>query len=436
MLKMSFRINSVMTLFKKNNDSTNVMIFNVAFAQMYANVLRILGGFITASFVSPGMLGQFNTFALVIAYFPIAQIGIMNALNRQLPFFIGKGDSDSAIKVAETAHAWELSLGILSSTIFFILSIWNLFMENYMNAWGYGCYSIVAFHTFYGINYLQVLYRTNQDFNKLARNAFIVSTASFLLIVLVWLWGFEGLCIRQLLISVCELVLLWIWKPINAKPKINKTYFIDLIKIGVPIYIVGLVFALWSTIGNTLVLRLGGNEAYGLYALALAVVSSTTLLSTSVNQVLYPKMSQAYGSGVSIRNICVIAYKPVLVVFIIAIPLIALVWVIIPCSITFFMPQYEKGILAAQFSVLLIIPSILGVYNLVFNVIRKQMNYLISIICGIIFFIICVFVLYHFYQFNLVIFPISMFVGKMIQLLVAGGFIKHYIKEEGGVSAL
>ena len=414
---------------RRNKNNTNFMIFNVASSNMYANVLRIIGGFVTAYFVTPKELGEFNAFQLIIAYFPILQIGITNALGRQLPLYIGRGDKESAVKNVQTAQFWELLLGLGSSFVFLLLSIYNLFTGNQVNTWGYGCLSVTTFATFYGKNFLTILYRTNQDFNKLARNALINSTFSFVLISIVWLWGFEGLCLRAVMTSVLELVLLWIWRPMKTKPKFYKNIFVDLIKIGVPIYIVGIVVAYWTNINNTIILKLGGTESYGYYSLAIAVVSSLTILGTSVTEVLYPKMSQGFGSGMTVKEMMRLPRKPVLINLILCVPVIIMIWWVLPWIVPILLPKYVGGIEAAQYAAFLIIPSVLNCYNLVFNVTKKQMDYMFTVLIGMVFYVVVALGMYKSLGFSLKLFPLAMIVGKMSQLVAMLFFVKKYIKK-------
>lgn len=414
--------------FLHKKDSTGMMMFNTASSQMYSNIIRILSGLITARLVMPDVLGTFNAFALIISYLPILQIGIMNALNRNLPYYIGKGDMETAKRQAATTNAWELFLGVVTGSILLTMGVVNLFLKNYQNTWGYITIAIMAFHYFYGTNYLQILYRTNNDFNKLARITMIDSTVTFLSVVFVWLWGFNGLCIRQVICSLLGLVLLWIWKPMSVRPEFEKRVFVDMVKIGFPIFLVGLVFAYWGTINNTIVLKLGGTQEYGFYALATMVYGVMSVFSSSIGQVLYPKMSMLYGSGAEIKDIIKLPTKYILTVLAFLIPTIILIWMLLPWAVSLLLPNYLPGIKAAQWMTLLLIPSLLGVYNNVFNINKRQVDYLVSIIIGIVIYLICVFVLKKAIGYSLSIFPISLVVGRIGQLVVAIFYFKRYLK--------
>lgn len=413
---------------KYGKESTGIMMLNTASSQMYSNIITILGGLITARLVVPEVYGCYNSYGLIISYLPILQIGISNALNRNLPYYIGKGDKGRAYAEVANSHAWELLLSCVCSMILIMLCLYNITKGDYDSAWGFGTFAVTAFYSIYGTYYLGILYRTNRDFNKLARITITVTTTSFLAIILVYWWGYEGLCLRQVLTCVLNLYLLWLWKPLDIKPKFNKDIFKSMLKIGIPIFIVGIVYSYWGTINNTIVLKLGGTEQFGLYALATMVFSVLGIFSNSITQVLYPKMCQAYGGGASISEVCKLPVKYVLVILVCLIPTIAIIWILLPFVVEFLLPNYLEGVKAAQWMTLLLLPSLFGVFNNAFNIFKHQMDYLKSIILGILIYLITIIILYQYYGYDLAIFPIAMFVGKCAQLISTTYYLRKYIK--------
>ena len=77
---------------------------------MLGTVLRMLGGILQGRCVPPAVLGLFNGLGLVVGYAPFLQIGISNGLNRELPYFVGKGDQQRVKELAAAAQAWAWGL--------------------------------------------------------------------------------------------------------------------------------------------------------------------------------------------------------------------------------------------------------------------------------------------------------------------------------------
>jgi hypothetical protein len=114
---------------------------------------------------------------------------------------------------------------------------------------------------------------------------------------------------------------------------------------------------------------------------------------------------------------------------------VIIAWYILPYAIEFLLPKYVNGIDAARWTMLLILISIWGVNNNIFNVVQKQRDFLVSIIAGMLVFTLVLFGLYHAKGFSLVIFPQSMLIGKGAQLLIAYLYIIHYRRNPNRIKA-
>lgn len=397
---------------------------------MFSNVVRIISGLLVARFVLPEVLGTFNGIGIIMGYLPILQLGIMNGLNRDLPYYFGKGEVDKARKYASVAQFWELSLSVLVFSILIFLSVFYLFRGNFLFAAGFFSYALASIHHYYGLNYLQVLFRTNQDFNRLSSITLIISIISLASVVFVWKWKFYGLCLRSIVTLLVEILLLWRWKPLSVRPKFDFTILKEINKVGLPIFIVGIIFSLWSTVQNTFVLKLGGAEQFGLFQLALMVETSLGVVIFSVSQVVYPKMAFEYGKGKDIKGLLQVSFKPILFIFILLVPSIILAWIFLPYAVNWLLPKYVSGVGAAQWTMLLLFISIWAVNNNIFNVIKKQGDFLISIVAGMLVYTAALLILHHYEGFSLKHFPQAMFIGKCSQLFIGYFFIWRYLKSK------
>ena len=86
------------------------LVGSLAVGNYVALGLRMIGGVLQGRFVAPATLGLFAGIGLVMSYAPFLQLGILNGLNRELPYFIGKGDRQRVNELA--AAAWP---GLCSS---------------------------------------------------------------------------------------------------------------------------------------------------------------------------------------------------------------------------------------------------------------------------------------------------------------------------------
>lgn len=52
-----------------------------------------------------------------------------NGLNRELPYYLGKGNKEVAHNFASVAQYWEILLAIISCSILFILGVFLFFSD-------------------------------------------------------------------------------------------------------------------------------------------------------------------------------------------------------------------------------------------------------------------------------------------------------------------
>ena len=219
-------------------------------------VLRLIGGVLQAKCVLPAVLGTFNSIGLVLGYVPFLQLGILNGINRELPYFIGKGDRHRVNELAAAAQAWAIVVGGAVAVVLFGVGCWQLVCGEFQLAVGWYTYAVLAFLLFYNTNYLQMTYRTGHDFARLAIAGVIENSVALVLVALVWLLHFYGLCLRASADRAVSVAFLHYWRPVRVGPRWNLQHLKHLLVIGAPIFLVAQIYAWWTVLNSTLVLHL------------------------------------------------------------------------------------------------------------------------------------------------------------------------------------
>ena len=104
-------------------------------------------------------------------------------------------------------------------------------------AWGSNAVS--AYLLFYSTIYLQSTYRTAHDFARLSLVNVLQNALAVVLVVLVALLKFYGLCLRSVLVGLVAAALLHYWRPIRVSPRWDWRQFRHLLWVGLPIFAVG-----------------------------------------------------------------------------------------------------------------------------------------------------------------------------------------------------
>jgi len=346
--------------------------------------LRIVGGFLVARFTDPAILGLFNGLGLVLSYTPFLLLGLPNGMNRELPYYYGKGDATKAKELAATAQTWALLVSSVVAASLLGLAGYYAIKGDWLLSAGWTVQACGAFFILYGQFYLEMTFRTQSDFVKISIIQVIQQTIGLCSVALVWVADFLGLCARAMLMGFSYLGLLWYWRPLRVRPQWNWFNFQHLIKVGMPIFVVGQMNLWWGASISTAILFLMGTRSLGIYQVASIVNATIVTLTNSAAQVTYPRMVEAYGKGARLSQVLGIPQKAILVSILIGIPAVALGWILMPAAIEFLLPKYTGGIHAAQWTLLAALAfCLLPVMN-AFNVIGRQGLYAFTTTVGIV----------------------------------------------------
>jgi O-antigen/teichoic acid export membrane protein len=162
------------------------------------------------------------------------------------------------------------------------------------------------------------------------------------------------------------------------------------------------------------VLTLGGTKALGLFALAVMVENSMNTVGNSMNSVIYPTMTQAWGKGATVSAVIKLIFKPfilILALFVVALPL---GWYLLPIFIESFIPNYMEGIEVSQWMLFVGLLGLGNVFSNIYNVTKNQTDRLKVFISGIVIWFVVVLLDYYISGFSLLIFPKAMIAGYLV----------------------
>lgn len=298
---------------------------------------------------------------------------------------------------------------------------WYLAHADSWKAAGWFTNAILVVFLFYN-GYLQMTYRTSQDFARLALAGVVQSSAGLALVALVAVFNFYGLCLRALLSAAIGALILFWWRPVRVRPRWGIEPLKHLLRIGAPIFVVGQAYTLWAVINRTLVLKLAGTEAIGLYSMAVLAGTAITLLPTAVSQIVYPRMAEQYGRRENAADLIRIALRPMLFTVAAVVPVVAAAWLLAGPAVRLVIPAYVGAVPAIQWTLPTAIISSFGPATNVFNVVRRQRLYLVAILIGILAYGVSLLWLVR-DSVVLAAFPQAMLIGQGVFMAVSYAFI-------------
>jgi O-antigen/teichoic acid export membrane protein len=348
------------------------LVSALAGGNLVSSMLRIAGGLLQARYAAPDVLGLFNGIGLVQGYTRFLQLGVLNGLNRELPYYYGKGDQKRVRELASVALAWSLMLGTVLALALCGIAGWCFMRGDRWMAAGWIANAVLAFQFFYGSMYLQATYRTASDFARLSLTNVIQNALAVVFVALVAVMNFYGLCLRAILVAIAAALMLHAWRPIRVFPTWNWRDWLHLLVIGLPIFVVGELTQFWTTLEGTFVFDILGRRDMGFYAMVVVAGTTLEMLPLAVSQVIYPRMAEEYGRTHEIGGVLRMTLKPMLLTLAGMVPVVFLGWWLARPVTEFFIPRYAGAVPAMQWALLPpVLSSLFPIHN-VFNVVRRQ----------------------------------------------------------------
>lgn len=355
-------------------------IAKVASGNLLVSLISLVTSVMVARWTTPYDLGMWNSVLLISIYAPALQFGVFNGLNRQLPYFTGKGQRDTGLDMAAASYAWCLLLTGVSVIATAVVAIIFALLGNMRY-----CYTALAIGSIiactWPTQYLTVTYRTGADFGRLAGRNTIAAILGIPLTLLVLSFGYVGLMARAVLIALFGMLALFFRRPVRVRPRFDKQILRQLGRIGLPIWMLGQLGAFFLTL-DRLVLA-DAPVTLGYFSIAVQATTFASMIPTAITMVLYPQMVQKYGESHDATVVWALARTGGLVALALGTLAALTGWVMVPFFVERLLPAYQPGVEAAQWACLTGIAMAFSVFNNVFNVIQRQDIYLIGLGIGL-----------------------------------------------------
>ncbi|ANH68940.1 lipopolysaccharide biosynthesis protein [Mitsuaria sp. 7] len=344
-----------------------------------ATVLTLLATLMVTRWTPPHQLGLWNLMTVFISYASALQLGVFNAMNRQIPFLRGSGDTVKAELAGQVGLAWclgltglTLMLGLVGIAYFAVAGT----RDQMLTATAF----VVVLASSWSLQFLTVGYSTAGAFGPLARRTTLIAIAGLPLALLAQLLGYAGLLLRAALVAVISSSALHYQRPLKVRPKWDGAMFRQLVRIGLPIWLLGQLGALFMTL-DRLVLA-DSPQLLGYYAIAAQFAALAVMVPTAFNSVLYPQMSRSYGEHRSAMALWRQALRASLGMFAAGMAFAGICWLTIPTFVTMLLPAYAPAIEAARWTALAAAAMTFSAFGNVLNVLGRQDVYLVSSAVG------------------------------------------------------
>jgi len=327
--------------------------------------------FITLRKIDPYFMGVWSAMTIFETIATVLRMGVVNGMNRELPYYMGTGKTDEAMSFARST----LGFSLLNSVI--ILLIFPFIFINFELSTTYiACLIVALIRTILNFytTYLAGTFRTTDHFNKLSNIQFINLVSNLTLCPLIIFFGFQGFLAMQLTMALINAILLHHFRPFHIKPELNIKVLLILVKTGIPLFLTSYLVSLVDTFPRLYIIYFGNATMLGFYTPVLMIITTLALLPNTLGTYFYPRLTYLFGKNHDAKEI----WRRLVKIYVYSSLLILII-----CTIGYFIlddfmhffPKYKSALPYMKIA-LLTGPFVLSKLGNLINVVMKKVDFM------------------------------------------------------------
>lgn len=355
-------------------------VFAFLSGNLGATVLTLIATLLIMRWTPPHQLGLWNLMTVFITYASGLQLGVFNAMSRQIPFYRGSGEAAKAELSGQVGFAWCLVLTCLT-LILGSIAVACYAVSGTRDQMITTIAFVVVLGSTWSMQLFTVGFTTTGAFGPLARRTMLTAVVGLPLALLAQVMGYAGLLLRAALVALISSSAMAYRQPLKVRPKWNGTMFWELVCIGLPIWLLGQLGALFMTLDRLMLAD--SPQLLGFYAIAAQFAALAVMVPTAFNAVLYPQMSRNYGEHRSAMALWRQALRGSIGILAAGAAFGTICWMTIPHFVTLLLPAYTPAIEAARWTAWVALAMCFSTFGNVLNILGRQDIYLLSSSLGV-----------------------------------------------------
>jgi O-antigen/teichoic acid export membrane protein len=312
-----------------------------------SSVFNFISAIIVRRILSPFFMGIYAELALIFEYAKYNHFGMIDSLDRQIPYYNGKKEFGKAEEIKNIGVSFSLFASLFSALI--IIAFSYVFKGRLSPSLFVGLKVIAVMVIAQSMSSFYVtLVRTHHLFGSLSRYVIIVAVCDVLFKAVL---GIKFGVIGILWATVVTLILgiLYLFKRTGFRFKITLNIpgkaVKSLLGIGFPILLAGFTFMVLRSIDRIMIIAFLSKEDLGYYSIAIMMHSFVFQLPNLMYTVLFPRFYEAFGgSENNIDKLRGYLEKPTLAFAYLFPVIIGVAVIILPLLVNYILPRYADGI--------------------------------------------------------------------------------------------
>lgn len=314
-----------------------------------AQAFDMVNAVFTRRFLGPASMGVWTFLQVILNYAKHASLGTTIATARDVPYYLGKGDTHKANLIKNLVFTFTVTTSLLLAGGIMAFAFFRRAYYPKEIIIGLGVVAVlVVLQRVY--NLYIVMLRAHKQFFLAGVTNLLSSVASvFLTVALVWKFGLYGLFASILL----NYLLLIAWTHVKSP---QRFHFFFSIKEMVPIWTFGgamlitdILNTVFASADRIMIAKYLGFEALGIYSVALMAFNYLNSVPTMLAVILFPHFQEVFSKKDDPRDLAKFLHHSSFSIAYLYPVLIGLVWIVSVYMVPLVLPKYLNGMIALKF---------------------------------------------------------------------------------------
>lgn len=345
----------------------------VAASTVLSSLISFAFVIIARRYIPPLEYGIYSTCLLLSTYASYAQLGVLNAFNRDFPQTIGAKDHEKALRLKNTTLTYFSGvyalIGVITIVVVTCMYLRGILDARYYLGYIFVVVTILVEQT---AAFSMNVVRMSGDFYYTSFVTVISSTAAAVAgYFMILKFGYYGIYSRAIFCGLVSIALYYKRSLSDIHLRIDTGILRESITTGFPMLVSNLVWTVVGSIDKFVILGFISTVALGVYSVAQTGFSMVVMIPQAMAQVFYIKMSTAYGESKDKYKLISQCGDYSIINIVCASCISLLVYYMFPIFVQIVMPKYTDGIRATQ--ILLIGVAVYSssiLYDSVYSVLR------------------------------------------------------------------
>ncbi len=321
-------------------------------AALLTQFVTVIAAVLTRRFLGPSQMGVWVLVQIILTYANYTHLGTLDAIAREIPFYIGKKDEWRAEKIKNTVFSFSIMTALIVSLgVMAYAFLWRTHLQI---AVFYGLLITAALVILQRLNTLLIcLVRAFKYFELAGKLTFFSAVVNMILIsFLSYRYKLYGFMAAMTLSFIFNIAYVHLKKNFHFRYSLSGVELKPLIAYGFPLMLLAFFSTIFETIDRLMVARFLGLEALGLYSIALMAYGYLQSVPNSISIVMIPNLHEKFGQTENKHDLKSYLLKSDSVFSVVMPVLIGAGWFLAPLLIGIVLPKFKEGIDALRLLIL------------------------------------------------------------------------------------